>query len=52
MHEHRWTRLSRHSTSEGVVGYLLCPCGAREIELVPLTPAVVLAARDSPTRRW
>ncbi|MCM6763499.1 hypothetical protein NB037_13825 [Rathayibacter sp. ZW T2_19] len=51
MHEHRWTRLSRHPTSEGILGYLLCPCGAREIELVPLAPPVLLASRSAPTRR-
>ncbi|MBO0982421.1 hypothetical protein [Rathayibacter sp. SD072] len=50
MHEHRWTRLSRHPTSEGVLSYLQCACGAREIELAPLAPAVLLTARETRTR--
>ncbi|WP_173892343.1 hypothetical protein [Rathayibacter sp. VKM Ac-2630] len=47
MHEHRWTSLSRHPTSEGILSYLLCPCGARGIELAPLAFPVLLTARET-----
>jgi hypothetical protein len=50
MHEHRWTRLSRHPTSEGILSYLQCPCGAREIELLPLAPAALVASREGRSR--
>ncbi|WP_430592387.1 hypothetical protein [Humidisolicoccus flavus] len=33
MHTHSWTKQSSHGTSEGLVTYLACACGARDIQL-------------------
>ena len=35
MHIHEWSPLSSHTTSEGQVGYVRCPCGAHSVELTP-----------------
>ncbi|WP_029150587.1 hypothetical protein [Microbacterium indicum] len=34
-HEHAWATASAHATSEGVVRYVSCPCGARRVDLQP-----------------
>ena len=35
MHIHEWSPLSSHTTSEGQVVYVRCPCGAHSVELTP-----------------
>lgn len=57
--DHRWQVTSRHPTSEGVVAYQRCSCGAhRVLQAAPLVGGpevlVVAGARpagDGPARR-
>ncbi|WP_197519805.1 hypothetical protein [Pseudonocardia sp. HH130630-07] len=37
--DHRWRPESSHRTSDGVVTYLRCHCGAHRIRLDPATSA-------------
>lgn len=49
-HEHAWLTESRHSTSEGVVLYVLCAgCGSRRVDLQPHpdTPPVAVSAETA-----
>ncbi|WP_196249109.1 hypothetical protein [Rhodococcoides fascians] len=41
--EHTWTTHSTHNTSEGLVGYQGCPCGAQRIVSVPTETFAPLA---------
>lgn len=44
MQLHAWETESHHPTSEGVVVYQRCPCGARRIKLVGDTAELEVSA--------